>query len=1315
MSRPKAPPSEYLNVRETARLLGVHENTIRNWVRAGTLRSSRVPGSTSHRFERSEVERLQRERGAAASSMAPLLRIESPDLVGPSDLDRWAATEDAKGAFPGLIARLLTATAAVANVEMRSHEGVAAPGWDGSATSAGSSVLPAGDLRFELGTNSNIKSKADDDYAKRIEALHGRLSAEVFVFATPRNWPGGQAWAAERSTQGHFREVRVLDGHTLTLWLQSTPSVHYWLSERLGRTPRDLRTVAAWRSEALDRLQVQLPNAFFLAGRSASTEALLERLQAQQPLVTTIQAGARSEGIAFVHAATSEIPQLTNRIIVAKSAQAWNRVIESSEPLILIPDLDRVDTRIAVDRGHSVVLAAGPSERIPNPNIDLPKIDPHVAAESLRQANHDRSDEYRLVALARRSFPALLRTESSDPRVTDPEWTREPDIASTLSRLALAGVWTQHASDRSLVSTLADATEREIESALVHPETRDDAPFVRSGGLWRVSSPLEMGLLLFRRLGDADKNRWLEAIETVLLEPDPFAGMDTSARLSAQAKGIRRDYSDVLKTGLAEQLALMAGLAAVASPNFPTNSWPQEAVHRLLDAAEQDPTGRTWTHLSSVLPLVAEASPETFLDVVERDLEVAEPMLRLLFQDTDSDFFGTSSPHTGLLWALEGLCWSPDHFERAAITLARLAAIDPGGRLSNRPFESLKNVTLGWVRHSGARAAEKLALMRHLIRALPSLGWRLLIAVWPSIHQTAFIPHAPMYRDWAPGEKGIPWGEWGEFVDGVADLALGHVMEEPQRWVDVIDNAPAMPAKHRQRVREALAGQDVSAWTPEEHFAVWKQLVDEIGRHEEFQGAEWSMSAAELREWRAVADAIGPAGDLRRFAPLFTWRPRLAGIRHDSPDYATAVHAQQSAALEEIMRQGVSAVRDFTTSVKDAWSLGRAIAERSTQWDREVLAWLAEDDESLDRAATALAVCRAAERGTDWVAQALTWPELEADRAQHRLVRAIPADSANWSKVALLGDELEELYWQGLNAYGVETADRPAAVRMLLDKGLPWSALTVLASQVQDGDVPDVHVVKEALNGAATDPSPIPDRTMAGYHVEKLLDYLESVDIEDPEVARLEFLYFRFLVDHRANALYLALGKDPTDFVSLVSAVFRAEGEPPREQSGAESARASIAWDVLHHWPTVPGQDAEGRIDGAHLSAWVATARTELARSGRASIGDEVIGEILSASPTDSDGIWPAREVRVVVESLQSSRIDTGLHIGLRNRRGVTTRGVFDGGDQERALEARYRSMAAIAAAEWPRTARILRGLADAYQAEAREHDAHAERLGDHG
>lgn len=52
---------EFLNVRDTAHALGVHENTVRNWESRGLLRAVHLPGSGFRRFAVEDVERLRAE------------------------------------------------------------------------------------------------------------------------------------------------------------------------------------------------------------------------------------------------------------------------------------------------------------------------------------------------------------------------------------------------------------------------------------------------------------------------------------------------------------------------------------------------------------------------------------------------------------------------------------------------------------------------------------------------------------------------------------------------------------------------------------------------------------------------------------------------------------------------------------------------------------------------------------------------------------------------------------------------------------------------------------------------------------------------------------------------------------------------------------------------------------------------------------------------------------------------------------------------------------------------------------------------------
>ena len=61
-----------MSVRDTARLLGVHENTVRNWEAKGLLQAAgRLPGSGYRRFDRDQVERMRDEMWTQLAPASP--------------------------------------------------------------------------------------------------------------------------------------------------------------------------------------------------------------------------------------------------------------------------------------------------------------------------------------------------------------------------------------------------------------------------------------------------------------------------------------------------------------------------------------------------------------------------------------------------------------------------------------------------------------------------------------------------------------------------------------------------------------------------------------------------------------------------------------------------------------------------------------------------------------------------------------------------------------------------------------------------------------------------------------------------------------------------------------------------------------------------------------------------------------------------------------------------------------------------------------------------------------------------------------------
>jgi hypothetical protein len=145
------------------------------------------------------------------------------------------------------------------------------------------------------------------------------------------------------------------------------------------------------------------------------------------------------------------------------------------------------------------------------------------------------------------------------------------------------------------------------------------------------------------------------------------------------------------------------------------------------------------------------------------------------------------------------------------------------------------------------------------------------------------------------------------------------------------------------------------------------------------------------------------------------------------------------------------------------------------------------------------------------------------------------------------------------------------------------------------------------------------------------------------------------------------------------------------------------------------GLRPDGTVDGASLRAWITEARRLAAGSGRAATGDCIIGTVLAHIPPGSAGLWPAGPVRDLIEDLQSPAFENGLRSGKLNNRGLVWSSPADTGIHERGLAAQSQAWAEHVADGWPRTAALLRQLADTYDEWAQRENSRSEDFGDEG
>lgn len=740
---------------------------------------------------------------------APALSVprSKPGLADVEDIQRWAGTYQARSELPTLVRRLLADTPGVTGLSIRAGAGVDFSGWDGRIDGgSGTAYVPAGLSCWEMSTSQDPEAQAKKNYRKRTKEPEGADPATTtFVFVTPRRWSDKDKWGQARRAEGIWHNVRVLDADDIAGWLESRYGVHVWLSEHLGLRPGDVETIESWWSRWLATTDPPLPEDVVMARRNDEAETLRSKLDGN-PSVTGIKAGSRGEALAFVAAALHKSRDTDHlaRSFVVGSALAWEHSVSTHGRSVLIPTFDGADVGAALSAGHHVVVPMGLDD--PGQAIELPRLgrsEAQAVFESIG-IESDRAD--RLAVRARRSLTSLRRALSVNPRVARPGWAQAPD-GDMLGVLVLVGAWSDtREADQKLVAEIANRDYESVERLLRRWENTGDPPFRLSGQSWRLSNPEDAWLLLRDRIVHQDLERWHRAVLQVLGTRDPVLDLDPFQRFVAPLHGLGQRWSSDLRKGLAQGVALMAAFESPrAFGGLHGFGHPESVVRELLDRASDDDSGKLWQQLSDVLPLLAEAAPRVLMEAVRRDAGGDPPVLAKMF--TGTDVFSTS-PHVGLLCALERLCWPSAHLPEAMDALLRLAEIDPGGRSTSRPLESARLALWPLSPQTGAPLERRMATLDGLLERFPNTGKKLLLELVPRKGSHSTDSDKPRFRDWQPAEK-LTRGEAFQAVEAVKSR-VARMATHAEHETDVVS----------LRLEELVGSHaDLFGWSPVEDAA----------------------------------------------------------------------------------------------------------------------------------------------------------------------------------------------------------------------------------------------------------------------------------------------------------------------------------------------------------------------------------------------------------------------------------------------------------------------------------------------------------------
>ena len=1326
---------EDMTVTKAAELLGIGRPALSNFLN-GKAALSREMASRIERTFGADTEGLldlqaRYERRTEATRRPVVAGRYASILVAirSADIDDWSRRIDARHKLAALLRGLVHTTGYdLTRADFPAFDNAERHGWDGVVeTSTPTPWIPNGHSGWEFGCDQNAKRKADKDYDARLTSVPMRERRETtFVFVTPHNWPRKDRWAKEKAILGEWKDVRAYDASDLEQWLEQSAQMQVWLAEQIGIPISGYRSLSRCWADWAETCDPVLSPTLFDPSVQEFSDRFKKWLTEPSARPFVVAADSRDEALAFLSCLFGSVkpdadePGTGALVFDTPEAMQRFRACNAALGMAVVHDA-RVEREIGdlYRRCHCVIVRLGNDVYAePDIRLGLPGSKEFSAALKSMGLSEDR-----IQMLAResgRSPTVLHRRLSNIPAVRTPAWARDTEKARMLLPTALVGAWHRASSaDREVVRLLARANEDyDVEAGVTALLALEDSPIWSAGEHRGVVSRIDALFGVREFVTGPDLENFFFVAECVLSETDPALDLPEDERWRASIHGKVRDHSAALREGIREMLVLLSihGDTLFRSRlGVDLETRISSFIHRLLTPLTID---KLLSHQDD-LPDYAEAAPATFLTLIEADLQEPEPAVFGLLKPADSGPFGRCL-RTGLLWALECLAWN--HLDRVSLILARLSTIAIDDNWANKPIGSLESLYRSWLPQTAASPAERMQSLETLVRRFRDVGWQVCIAQLSTGPQFAMPNYRPRWRGDASGAgQGVTLEQFHEFTRESLALVLAWPNPDQRKLGALVQLLHGLPVEDQIRIWDLI-----DAWADAEAGDKAKAHLRERIRRCAFtrHGRRHGVQGEARKRARAAYDRLEPRNPVVRYSWLFanSWiDPSVeeeTAEKFDHEKHAERIRAHRSAAMREIWAErGLEGVIALLADCGAPLVVGEML-EPCIPGGSERIEFVNRCLSVTDRLHETAAWCL---RGFLWSAgndergTLLAAVANGADTEQIvRLYGCAPCRQHTWRLLDRYDGQTQDRYWKVVqpewNRY--EDAELIEMIGRLLDAGRPHAAFHV--AHLDWSRVETSQLKRLLFDMASADPEPEEHYRPEAYQISEALSELDGrSSVSREELVRLEFTYILALdhSEHGIPNLERSISESPLAFVQILALLFRRDDgrqDPPEwhtEDTEKRAALGSAAYTLLGRISRVPGTGDGDDIDAETLSQRVIEARRLCAEYGRARIGDQYLGQILSRDQADEDGIVPCTAVCEAMERVGSQDIASGFAIGTFNARGVVTRAIGEGGMQERKLAEQYRSWARLRSPHYPFVGGILEGIADDYERQALRED----------
>ena len=753
----------------------------------------------------------------------------------------------------------------------------------------------------------------------------------------------------------------------------------------------------------------------------------------------------------------------------------------------------------------------------------------------------------------------------------------------------------------------------------------------------------------------------------------------------------------------------------------------QEQVDEIVRGILKDTDMQWWltyTH-EDVIPLIAEASPDAFLQYIENDLKKEDSlMMNLFIPIKKKGFFGVEWEvnYSNVLFALEMIAWMPEYMMRVCCILAQLSPIINDSNFINKPINSLMEVFRVWYPMTSVGTSERCKAIHTLYRHYPNVTIDLCFKIaenWR--HQHGNRP--TRVSRWRLKEinlnSAVTYKEVFQELQTVCNTIVNYDALSTEQTIKVLSMALdcRLTKELRGELRNYLVKrQDVLKF----QNSFYQELKGKINRFRSIPNARWQIPNEELVEFENLLESITPKDLLDKLEFLFDGNvhemPEIRTIEDHDLRNKAVLELRKDAAFQILSTVGIDEVFKYAERLEHPEYLmqGLGSCESAINVFADVYRYARVNDGRLTYIKTFFNSYASADRGS-FLRCVKVWHD---DSFVWYPISGICPDDDLWGVVDSFNDQQQLEYWRHTYAGHLP----PERIEYLLDNYQKAGNADQMISIINhilhhEGHyqlnhnliVNRMHFVMSRMNREILH--------SRDYEIDRILKWIEKhPDTTDADIMKLELPYIivsdEGIKEWRA---YHIIVDSPQYMFELLDNAFYSEVPDIKEKEikfrnehPEQVGMSEFCGRFLLNISTVPCTEEDGSIDVERLKGYISQFQEKAEGKGKLDMANHLIGQLLGNHPGCIQG-EPPIAICEIIEELNNADVNNSFHSKIYNRLGSTVRGPFDGGEIEWNRFERFTNTAKRLRVEYLVIASIYEDLAKMYSKEAKRQDVESE------